>query len=80
MQVSVIQPLKVIFEGNASLVELPGEDGEFSVMDFHQTFISKLTRGRLRIKTAQNAQELVIEINEGMARMSRNELVVLAYA
>jgi F0F1-type ATP synthase epsilon subunit len=89
MLVVVMVPRRVIYRGNVSEVILPGEDGEFSVWDYHQPCLYRLRKGNVRIrgewaeeskafKAASKANEMRISIKRGIAKMLHNELVVLA--
>jgi F0F1-type ATP synthase epsilon subunit len=60
-----------IFKNSVSEVVLPGEDGEMAVLDFHQSFISTLDRGTIKIDGSS------IRIKGGIAGMKENELVIL---
>lgn len=76
MRVSVIEPWRVLYEGNAKEVVLPGEDGELCVLDFHHPFLCRLRRGTIGVKPAGAR----ITIRDGVARMAGNELVILVEA
>jgi len=55
----------------ASQVSLPGEEGEFAVLDFHAPMISLLKAGEILVDGKHLA------IRTGVARMDRNEVLVL---
>ena len=65
-----IQKASVIFQEKASNVILPGQEGEFSVLDFHQSIISCLKHGMIKIDNTPLA------IKSGIARMQGEELIV----
>ena len=67
-----IKTAEVIFNGTTNSVVLPGEEGEFSVLDFHQPMISCLKKGKIKV---EEIPPLAIE--KGISRMERNELSVL---
>jgi len=69
-----IEKAESVFKELVYCVVLPGEEGEFSVLDFHQSIISCLRQGVIKI----DAQKPVdIKIKEGIAGMNGNELTVL---
>lgn len=41
----IISPEKILFEGDASLVKVPGVSGEFQILDNHAPIISALQKG-----------------------------------
>ncbi|MDD5116412.1 MAG: hypothetical protein PHW98_05045 [Candidatus Omnitrophica bacterium] len=61
-----------ILQELVSEVVLPGEEGELSIMDFHQPIISCLKDGSIRI---DNKAPIVIK--SGVASMRDNQLVIL---
>ncbi|MFZ2602841.1 MAG: hypothetical protein WAX79_02430 [Candidatus Omnitrophota bacterium] len=93
MRLSILEPRKIIFEGNAKEVILPGEDGEICVLDFHQPFLLGLRSGNIKIKGgwADNViqDELdeqmppvvysadTVKIKYGIAKMTRNDLILI---
>lgn len=61
-----------IFEDLVECVVLPGEDGQLSVMTFHQPMVLKLKKGIVK------AGKKRIAIKEGLAKAEDDKLVVLA--
>jgi len=87
MRVSVVDPWRMVFEGNVEEVILPGEDGELCVLDFHHPFLYRLCRGMIQLKRSGARRgarvmggpgaEVRIAILDGVARMAGNELVIV---
>ena len=67
-----IKTTQLIFQEIVSNVVLPGDDGEISILDFHQPIISCLKNGIIKINSNNS-----ICIKEGIAKMKDNELVLL---
>ncbi len=67
-----IKTAEPVFQEMASSVVLPGEEGEFTVLDFHQPLISCLKDGTIKID-----EKSTIHIKKGIARMERDELSIL---
>ena len=67
-----IKTASTIFRELVSIVVLPGEEGELSILDFHQPIIACLKDGMVRI---DNIAPMVIK--SGIASMQDNELVIL---
>ncbi|RKY39262.1 MAG: hypothetical protein DRP76_03575 [Candidatus Omnitrophota bacterium] len=72
MKVVILGKNEVIYDGMAKEVVLPGEDGEFAVLDFHQSFFYRLKEGSIYVDRSD-----VCTIKDGVARMRGNELVIL---
>lgn len=67
-----IQKVSLLFREMASCVVLPGEDGEFSVLDFHQRIVSRLREGAIKIDEKQP-----IPIKRGIVMMQGSEVAIL---
>ncbi len=67
-----IKTTAAILKKMASCVVLPGEEGELSVMDFHQEIVACLKKGIVKVDKKHS-----IRIKKGIARMEGNELSIL---
>lgn len=76
MNLKIITPDSLIFEGEADLVQLPGSDGSFEVLRNHAPMIAALGKGSVKI--GNNNEYQYIEINGGVAEVLNNEILVLA--
>ncbi|PIS34033.1 MAG: hypothetical protein COT38_02135 [Candidatus Omnitrophica bacterium CG08_land_8_20_14_0_20_41_16] len=70
MQVSILEPKKVVWEGRAKEVRLPAEDGDICVLDFHQPFLIRLRQGVVRSDKERTA------IKDGIAFLRSNKLIL----
>lgn len=77
MRLSVLEPKKTLYQGNACEVILPGEEEEISIMDFHQKSLFRLKEGVLRIRSQVGKPEVRIIIKDAVANMRGNELIVM---
>ncbi len=77
MKVEVITPDKTLFTGEASLVQLPGKDGSFEILNNHAPLISVLKKGTVRIMDMDN-QKYLFEISSGVLECNNNKLLILA--
>ncbi len=71
-KVTILNPKRVIFEGEAKSVFLSGDSGEFEILEFHKPLISILKRGEIVID-----QKKSVTIDKGIMRMFKNEFVAL---
>jgi len=76
MTVEIITPDKEIFSGNASLLQLPGVDGLFEILENHTPIIAVLKKGR--IKLVSERETLFFEITGGVVEVMKNRVQVLA--
>ena len=64
--------ISFVFNGLVSMIVLPGQEGQLSIVDFHQPIVSYLTGGTIEIDKTE-----FISIKRGIARMEKNGLTVL---
>jgi F-type H+-transporting ATPase subunit epsilon len=77
MKIEIITPDTTIFTGEASLVQFPGLDGSFEVMNNHAPLIAALQKGRIKV-LGMDKLPLFFEIKGGVVEVSRNKILVLA--
>ncbi len=51
MNIKILTPEAVIFEGDVESVLLPGTNGEFHIMKNHAAVVSSLTDGKIKLFT-----------------------------
>ena len=71
--VTVLNPKRVMFEGDVESVFLPGDDGEFELLTYHAPIVSLLTEGDLVVDWQDR-----IPIKRGMAKFFYIDCVGLA--
>lgn len=76
MNVEILTPEKTLYKGTATLVQLPGMDGLFEILDKHAPLISVLKQGKVKIKVQQEFQ--YFDINGGVVEVRKNKTLVLA--
>ena len=78
MKVNIVSPDTVIFEGeNVHLVQLPGIDGSFEIMNNHAPLISVLKKGVVKI-VVKGTENRSFEINGGVIEVLNNKVLILA--
>ena len=71
INVSIMNQAQVIFQGIANSVILPGDYGEFEILQFHWPIVSLLTKGEIII------DNMGFPISKGIARFADEKLVAL---
>ena len=79
MTVTISTPDKLIFEGEAKLLQLPGVDGSFEVLDRHAPILSLLSKGKIRL-VENGGEERFFEIGGGLFGMAKNACRILLTA
>jgi F-type H+-transporting ATPase subunit epsilon len=77
MNLEIITPDKSVFTGEVSLVQLPGIDGSFEILNNHAPLISVLKKGKIKIRD-DKGQEQFFEVNGGVIEVLRNKVLILA--
>lgn len=68
MQLQLITPEKILFEGDASYIGIPGTEGDFGVLDGHAPLISTLKEGVVSVELA-NGEKKEFPILRGVAEV-----------
>ena len=79
MKVEIITPDSTIFTGdNVQLIQLPGIDGSFEILNNHAPLISVLQKGKIKLINKGEKEEQFFAINGGVIEVSGNKVLVLA--
>jgi F-type H+-transporting ATPase subunit epsilon len=77
MQLEIITPEQTLFSGEVNLVQMPGIDGSFEVLNNHAPLISALKSGKIKVQQA-NSQNQFFEIKGGVVEVLKNKVLILA--
>ena len=77
MNIQIITPDKTVYTGEVTLVQLPGLDGSFEILNNHAPLISVLKKGAVKVKTIDEKTEF-FEIPGGVVEVLNNKVLVLA--
>lgn len=72
LTVKVLNPKRVLYEGEVASVFLPGDLAEFEIMPYHAPIISLLRAGTIVIDWSTK-----IPITRGMVKYYKNECMIL---
>jgi len=71
LEVCVLTPKEVIFEGNAKSVIVPGEQGVFEITPFHKRILSRLVSGIIFIDQKN------FSILRGIVKVNQNKVTII---
>ena len=74
MNVSILSPLKSLFQGEATSVKLPGKVGAFTILENHAPIVSTLDKGVITIAKDEEISE--IEIVSGFVEVHDNIITI----
>lgn len=75
IQLEIVTPEKKVFSDAVKSVYLPGEEGEFGVLELHTALVTSLQPGELRYEKDGKIHELAI--STGFAEIDGHKVVVL---
>ena len=77
MLLEIISPDEKIFTGEVDLVQLPGIDGSFELLNNHASLISVLGKGKIKIVDMEKTT-MFFEIKGGVVEVHKNKVLILA--
>lgn len=77
MKLEIRTPDKSVYTGEVTLVQLPGIDGLFEILEHHAPLVAALQKGRVKIQ-GQDGQFQYFDINGGVAEVLQDKVLVLA--
>ncbi len=76
LNLEVVTPSGLIFDGKAVEVTLPGEEGEFGVLPHHASLTTLLKAGVVDIEKEDKSVESIV-VNWGVVQVDEKKVVVL---
>lgn len=67
----ILSPERLIYEGKAASVILPGEHGVFEIMPFHKRLLSRLLAGLMII------DQKALRIKRGVVKVGLNQVTII---
>ena len=77
MNLEIVTPDAQLFEGEANLVQLPGVNGSFELMNNHAPIVASLAAGKVKVLDSANTAKY-FDIKGGVVEMTKNKIIVLA--
>ena len=76
MNLTILTPVKELYQGEISRVKVPGISGQFEVLKGHANIVSALGEGNVQV-TDTKGQKTNFKINQGFIEVLRDEIAVL---
>jgi F-type H+-transporting ATPase subunit epsilon len=77
MKVEILTPEDLIYQGEASITQLPGLDGLFEILNNHAPMITVLSEGNVKLVETNNSP-VFFTIKGGVVEVLANKVLVLA--
>ena len=78
MKVEIVTPEDIVYQGEISLIQLPGVDGLFELLDNHAPMIAMLSSGNVKVIEKSDNQTIFFSITGGVVEVLKNKILVLA--
>ncbi len=79
MYLEIITPEKKLFEGKVELIRVPGDKGQFVILQYHAPIISTLHKGKVKVEESIGNPQY-FDIEGGVVEVQRNKTIILAEA
>lgn len=77
LQLEIISPDKTLFNDKVKLVQVPGQQSPFTILNKHDRIISNLIKGKVRVVDLKDKTHF-IAIEGGIVEVVNNKIVILA--
>ncbi len=77
MKLEIITPDKTIYTGEVELIQLPGLDGSFELLNNHAPLISVLKQGKIKIREKEKEVRF-FDVEGGVVEVLNNKVLILA--
>lgn len=76
MYLEIVTPSEKIFSGEIKLIQLPGSNGSFELLENHAPIVATLNKGNIRI-IAKDGSENDFKIGGGILEAADNKVTAL---
>tara|TARA_B110000014_G_C19886991_1_gene458985 strand:- start:94 stop:480 length:387 start_codon:yes stop_codon:yes gene_type:complete len=73
----VVTPERIFLEGEASMVVVPGVEGDIGFLSNHSSLITSIRPGMIKVNDSSEKENSLF-VEEGFVKFSNNELLVVA--
>ena len=73
----VVAPERIFLEGEASMVVVPGVEGDIGFLSNHSNLITSIRPGMIKVNDSSEKQNSLF-VEEGFVKFSNNELLIVA--
>jgi F-type H+-transporting ATPase subunit epsilon len=71
LDVTILSPKEILFEGQAKSIIFPGEQGVFEVLAYHKPLLSRLISGIMLV------DDKSFPIRRGIVKVNKNKVTVI---
>ena len=78
MQVALVSPERILYEGEADMVIARSAGGDIAFLNNHAPFVGVLGIGKVRITPAGGGNEIVAAVHGGFVEVKDNRVTILS--
>ena len=78
MQVALVSPERILYEGEADMVIARSAGGDIAFLNNHAPFVGVLGIGKVRITPAGSNDEIVAAVHGGFVEVKDNRVTILS--
>jgi len=76
LYLEIVTPDRIIYDGTVGLIDIPGENGAFTILKHHAPIIASLGKGVIRI-IGKTGSEEEIKCDGGVVECQDNKVTIL---
>lgn len=77
LQLKIVSPEKIIYNGEVEFIQLPGTEGDFSLLPDHAPIVASLTKGNIVYDTVRGGSESIkVSIQGGFIEVNKNIVTI----
>lgn len=76
LNLEIITPEKILYSSDVGLIQVPGINGNFTVLKNHAPIVSALDKGQIRV-IGKNGEEHFFECSGGVFECKKNKATIL---
>ncbi len=74
LNLKIVSPESIIFEGDVNMVKVPGVGGEFEILNKHAAILSVLQKGIVEYEPSVTKQRTQMQILGGFVEVKNNKV------
>lgn len=74
MTLKIVSPERLVYNGAAVRVVVPGTNGEFEILTGHAPIISSLQNGKVAYQTAEGQEMVSLTVTGGFVAVQKNNV------
>ncbi len=78
MKLDIISPQRNLYSGEVQLVQFPGAEGSFEILNNHAPMVALLKKGEIKLQEINSTKEQFVSVAGGVVEVIDNVITALA--